>query len=81
MAQFSWLDWGKPVELEDLPNFHKFVAGKDASEENRAIFQAKIRQKYKDIRYGKQSMYITIFVTVLCIGLLLLVLLLFLRKN
>lgn len=67
MATQPWLDWSRPVQLEDLPDFKKFVAGIDATAENRAIFQARVRQKYKDIKYGKQSTYVTVFVLVLMI--------------
>lgn len=60
-----WLDWSRPVKLEDIPNYEKFVAGIDASPKNRSLYQAIVRQKYKDVRYSKQGLYIVIFIIIL----------------
>jgi hypothetical protein len=70
MSKYPWLDWSRPVNLEDLPNLNKFIAGLDATEANRLLFQSSIKQTCKDITYGKQSSYVTIFIICLIIVVL-----------
>ena len=62
MSTFQWLDWTKPINLEDLPDFKYFVAGIDANTNNRILYQYKIRNKYIDIRYIKQNKQILIYI-------------------
>lgn len=74
IVNMPWLNLNTPVDWEDLPDWSKFVAGIDASVKNRAIYQATIRQKNSDVRYGKQSMEIyivlvSILVLAICIVL------------
>jgi len=71
-----WLNLSRPVDLEDLPEWKHFVAGLDASVQNRALYQATVRQKNSGVLYSKQSfeIYVVIAVTIviaICIVLFL----------
>ena len=71
MGTTGWLNYTRPVRLEDLPKWEDFVAGLDATPEKRAIYQSTIREKYSDIRYSKQSLTLyasaTIILILVCI--------------
>jgi len=76
MSVMPWLNLSRPVDLEDLPEWKHFVAGLDASVQNRALYQATVRQKNSGVRYSKQSfeIYVVIAVTIviaICIVLFL----------
>jgi len=60
-------DYSRPVKLEDLPDWSKFVAGIDANNINRNLYLSKIGNKNIDIINGNQSMYILISLSVLLI--------------
>lgn len=67
-----WLDLDRPVKLSDLPNWKTFIAGINSSPQNRVTYQTKIKDKYDDVRYGKQTVWLTIItVSVLVIILIL----------
>jgi len=66
-----WRDYSRPVDLENLPDWNKFVAGIDADSTNRSLYLAKTINKNIDTIYGKQSMYIVLSLS----GLLILILL------
>ena len=54
-----WVNQERPVALPDLPNWSKFIAGKDASPQSRYLYQRSIMQSHKDIKYGKQSLWLS----------------------
>jgi hypothetical protein len=68
MIMFPWMNFQRPVPLEDLPRWGHFVAGEDATLLNRVRFQAAIHQKNSDIRYGDQTQVIYVSAVVI-IGL------------
>ena len=74
MDQYPWLNFERPVDLQDLPDWTKFVAGLDSTHQNRAIYQAIVRQRNSDIRYGSQTYSIYIIVVVIIVILILTVL-------
>jgi hypothetical protein len=55
-----WLDMVRPVALSDLPKWGKFIAGIDSAPLKRAEYQKALRLSHKDIRYGKQSLWLTV---------------------
>ena len=71
MGTTAWLNYTRPVRLEDLPEWENFIAGLDATPQKRAIYQSTIREKYSDIRYSKQSLVLyttsTIILILTCI--------------
>jgi len=54
----AWVDLERPVKLEDLPKTLEFIAGTSASSYNRDLYKKKIRQRDKDIKYDKRSLYL-----------------------
>ena len=80
MATMPWLDFERPVSLEDLPNWSQFIAAKDASVENRAKYQNVLREKNSDVRYSNQTQEIYIAMMVLT-SLSLIGLLIFLMRR
>ena len=60
MATMPWIDVSRPVPLNALPDWDKFVAGDMATLEGRAKFQARERTKNAPVRYSKQSINIFI---------------------
>ena len=67
MSTRPWMDFSRPVLLEDLPNWDQFVAGRDVTSRKRALYQATIREKHSDLRYSKQSLLLYSFSTGLII--------------
>lgn len=41
MIDKPWIDYKRPIDIENLPNWHKFVAGRDATIDNRKKFWKK----------------------------------------
>jgi hypothetical protein len=70
MATMSWVNISRPVELEDLPNYSKWIAGIDGSPRNISIYQTKIKSKYYKSMYRKQSLYTIMIVLCILVGLL-----------
>lgn len=62
-----WKDYSRPVPLETLPDWSKFIAGIDANHKNRNLFLTKITNKNIDIVYENQSMYIFLTLSVLLV--------------
>lgn len=60
MISMPWLDFTPPINHSDLPDWHKFIAGKDATVQNRASYQVTIRQRNSAIRYSNQTLSIFI---------------------
>jgi hypothetical protein len=73
MTTMSWADFSRPVKIEDLPNYDKWVAGIDASLENRTLYQNSIHAKNKDIKYGYESINTVIIILSILICLLIIV--------
>lgn len=73
MSTMSWVDFSRPVQLEDLPDYNKWVAGTDASLENRTLYQNRINTRKKDIKYGNESMSTIIIILSILMGLLIIV--------
>ena len=73
MTTKSWVDFSRPVPLEDLPDFNKWIAGTDASLENRTLYQNRINTRKKDIKYGNESMTTIIIILSILMGLLIIV--------
>jgi hypothetical protein len=81
MSAMPWLNLSPPIELDDLPDWNKFIAGRDASIKNRVIYQSIVRQKNSDIRYSKQSLQIYVTVSVILIIAILFILFLMWKNN
>jgi hypothetical protein len=62
MSTMSWVDFNRPVNLEDLPNYENWIAGIDANLENRILYQNNINEKKTDIKYTNESLS-TIIIT------------------
>ena len=58
MTMYPQLNFSRPVELEDLPEWKSWVAGIDAGIKNRIKFQSIVNGKKTDIEYGNQTIYI-----------------------
>lgn len=55
IAKMPWLDLSRPVALADLPNWSKFVAGRDSDAEDRVAYSMATRTRNSDSRYSSQS--------------------------
>ena len=62
MAQMPWIDYARPVPLDDLPDLNTFIAGRDATVEGRARFQARVRAKDTALQQSQQSANIFVIV-------------------
>ena len=58
MVVMPWIDFEKPINVNDIPDYKTFIAGKDSSVENRARYQEKVRGKNYQILYNNKSMNI-----------------------
>ena len=67
MATRPWMNFLRPVQLQDLPDWNNFIAGRDASPQRRALYQATIREKHSDLRYSKQSLWLYASTTIIII--------------
>ena len=74
LSVMPWLNLTPPIEYEDLPDWHHFIAGLDATVDNRTRYQTIISQKNSDIRYSIQSLEIYVTVGVILIIAILFVL-------
>ena len=70
MTTMSWVDLSRPVKLEDLPNYSKWIAGIDASIENRTLYQNIIKTKNKDIKYSDESINTVISILLILLAFL-----------
>jgi hypothetical protein len=80
MITMPWLNLIPPIEREDLPEWNHFIAARDATIQNRARYQATIRQKNSDIRYSNQTLEIYVTVGVILIIFICFILILMWRK-
>ena len=76
MAMYPWLNLRRPVNLRDLPNWDKFVAGREGNMKNRKLYETSINEKNNDIMYSNQTIYIYLTV-VIFISLVILFLIIF----
>ena len=81
MTLRPWKDYSRPVELEDLPEWSKFVAGIDSNSMNRRLYLAKISNKSIDIVNANNSMYIILTLTGLIVLIFLIVYILWIVKH
>lgn len=81
MVEMPWVTFTPPINYEDLPDWGHFVAGKDASVQNRAIYQSTIRQKNSEVRYSKQTLDIYIVVGISLIVTIIIVIFLIWRQR
>tara|TARA_Y100000389_G_scaffold176626_1_gene188282 strand:+ start:278 stop:1684 length:1407 start_codon:yes stop_codon:yes gene_type:complete len=65
-----WTYFNLPVELNDLPDNDTFIAGIDATLENRIIYQNKIKSKYNNIIYTNNNLYMIIIIICFLIAIL-----------
>lgn len=80
MINMPWLDFTPPINIADLPDWKKFVAGKDASIINRTLYQTAIKKRNSALRYNNQTIYIfisSIFILIISV----IILLIFIWKN
>lgn len=57
-----WVDKSRPVELANLPNFNKWLAGRDATAEGRYKFKAAIKDKYRAATRSGGTMVLVLFI-------------------
>lgn len=57
-----WLNLNRPVDIQDLPRWSDFIAGRDGAPKNRYKFQNNIRQTHTDVSYGKQGLWVTMII-------------------
>lgn len=67
LGKMPWLDVTPPVLLEDLPDWHTFVAGRDSTPEGRAKYRVKyegteIVQAEEQARYDRKTSIIYVLV-------------------
>ena len=65
-----WTYFNLPVELNDLPDNDTFIAGIDATLENRIMYQNKIKSKYNNIIYTNNNLYMIIIIICFLIAIL-----------
>lgn len=80
--KYPWLNISSPVDIKNLPNWDKFVAGRDASVENRIAYQNTIKHRESNIRYCNQTLIIYIsLLTLLCISIFVIIYLMYKNKS
>ena len=77
MTAFPWLDIRRPVELANLPDWTEFIAGRDATYDNRLKYRKMIEIKNKDISISKNMTNAYAIIVVMCV----LVIIFFLLKK
>jgi hypothetical protein len=60
-----WLKKSRPVKLKNLPNFNNWIAGRDASVQNRIFYSEELRDNSNCETKNKNTMYITLFIFIL----------------
>ena len=78
MTVMPWINFDRPVDLQDLPDWNKFIAGRDAINSNRVMYMSSTNQKNSEVRYDKQSIQIFITVSVIIIITIIIILILML---
>lgn len=69
--QMPWLDLSRPVNLKDLPDWRKFVAGTDALLKNRVKYQASIKTKTNYTEFSNQLLLLYLFLfTIIVMGII-----------
>ena len=67
MTMYPWLNWRRPVKLNDLPDWNKFIAAREGTSENRMLYDRSINDKNLDIIYSNRANYIYIAIVVIII--------------
>ena len=67
MTMYPWLNFYRPVKLDDLPNWNKFIAAREGNVENRLLYERSINDKNLDIMYSNRANYIYISTTIIII--------------
>ena len=73
MTTMPWVKFTRPVFLNELPDYNKWVAGIDASVKKRIIYQSFINSKRNDLKYGDQSMDTVIILLSILVSLLIII--------
>jgi hypothetical protein len=75
MTMYPWLNFRRPVKLNDLPNWNKFMAAREGTVENRILYDRSINDKNLDIIYSNRAnyIYIAIVVTIIIVIIFLLI--------
>lgn len=60
MIEKPWIDYERPIQLNDLPDWNTFIAGIDSAPNRRYSYLRKIRGKHPLKRYGDTPFYIAI---------------------
>ena len=81
MILMPWVDFQRPVFLEDLPNWSTFVAGKDAAPTARKRLLSKVDDQHERKVIESQIKQIYVVVTALILTLILIVLGLIIRQK
>ena len=68
MSTMSWVDYNRPVNLDNLPDMSDWVAGLDASPVNRLKYANSVGETELDLEYNNETIYTIIVI----IGILLL---------
>ena len=66
MVSYPWINFNSPIKLEDLPQWDKFVAGRDADPKNRAMYMNTIKEQLSEYDYDNQTIaiYLVCFISV-----------------
>lgn len=74
MTAFPWLDKEKPVKIKDLPDWETFVAGRDATYDNRLKYREFLRIKNHNINFSKNVSIMYTLLILICIIAIVLIL-------
>jgi hypothetical protein len=72
LTTMPWIDTEKPINLDDLPKKELWIAGIDASYNNRTTYYKLLDSKNEDLNYCKESIY-TVITILGILGLLLII--------
>jgi len=74
MIEKPWLDFQRPLELKNLPNWNTFIAGINSAPVKRYAYLKEIRAQEQPVKYGNGPFYVAliiipvlIFLTILCL--------------
>jgi hypothetical protein len=67
MITYPWVNFSRPVDLDDLPEWSAFLAGRDSEPYNRTRYQAVVKRRNLNIQYSNQTSIIYIIVMVILI--------------
>jgi hypothetical protein len=80
MTTMPWINFSRPIEIHNLPDYTKWIAGVDASLPNRTRYQTIIKLENEDNREeGSQSLYIIISLLGILIVILIIILIIYFK--